>query len=150
MFGYSTLRCCRNVITCFLIAARSPGIISSSEIPTIATRGPKDEAITRRSAISSTQGTHQVAQTLTRRTSDCGGKTSAIFIGSRTSVTLAEATVLRKKTANGTNMRIGAGHFHLNGAVAPIFFRAFGVIGDEVLRAKIFLQLSVGFVEVFH
>src|SRR5437773_7015981 len=145
------LLCCRNVKTCCLIVLRSPGIMSSSETPTIATCGPKAVAMARRSDISSTQGTHQVAQTLTSRTSARREKAPAIFAGSFSSIRLPFAPrALRKKTANGANMRIGAIHFDPNGAIGAILLGALCVIRDQILRPEILLQLGIRFIQVLH
>src|SRR5438128_3108570 len=120
------------------IAARSPGIISSSDTPTIDTCVPNVSLIARRSVISSTHGTHHVAQTFMTRIVAPGANASAILAGSFTSTSFAAVAVprLRQKTANGANVRIGAIHSDFDRTVLLVRLRALGVVSDEILRSK--------------
>src|ERR1700694_2165221 len=135
MFG-NAIRCrSRNATTFFLLAARSPGSMSSRETPTTDTREPNVEPIARRSAISSTHGTHQVAQTFIRRTVAAGDNAVAIAVGSRTSMSCAApaTAALRQIAADSANSRIRSVHFHFDGAIPLVVLRALAVVGEKIL-----------------
>src|SRR5438105_4415911 len=125
--------------------------MSSRETPTTDTRGPNVAPIARRSAISSTHGTHHVAHTFMTRTDAAGANAAAIAAGSRTSTSsaAAAAAALRKIAANGTNSRIGSFHFHFNGAVPLVVLRALAVVGEKVLRSEVLFELGVRLLQPF-
>src|SRR2546428_10814698 len=106
-----------------MVVARSPGIISSSETPTMETSGPNVASIARRSFISSAHGTHHVAQTFITRKDALGEKASAILAGSFTSTRFAASAAarIRQKAANRTHVRIGANHGDID--MAALFVR---------------------------
>src|ERR1700736_2520640 len=136
MFGNAM--CCRsrNATTFFLLATRSPGIMSSRETPTTDTREPNAAPIARRSDISSTHGTHHVAQTFITRREAAGENVAAMAVGWRTSMSCAAAAAvaLRQIATNGANSRIGSVHFHFNAAISQVVFVALAVVGEKVLR----------------
>src|SRR4029077_10832147 len=145
MFGNAIRWRSRNPTTFFLLTARSPGIMSSRETPTTDTRDPNVAPIARRSAISSTHGTHHVAQTFITRTDAAGENAAAIAVGSRTSTSCAApaAVALRKIAANCTNSRIGSVHFHFNGAVPLVVLHALAVVREKVLGSEVLFELGV-------